>query len=139
MTIGIGAVCHNGAYILLASDKRASYGNKKKDTKAIDPNDNAGKQFDFHPLKMAASIAGSLGVTHDIIGELTLQFAKLIRRQEENKPVYREHIENAIDRSRSRQMRRPLDGRHKGFRSALQSHECSQSYPARCAGILRPA
>lgn len=106
MTIGIGAVCHNGAYVLLASDKRASYGSKKKDAKAIDPNDNAGKQFDFHPLKMAASIAGALGVTHDIIGELTLQFAKLIRRQEENKPVYREHIENAIDRARSRQMRR---------------------------------
>jgi hypothetical protein len=106
VTIGIGAVCDNGAYVLLASDKRVSYGNRKKDKRAIDPNEHAGKQFDFHPLNLAASIAGRLSVTHDIIGEMTVTFNKLIEMQREGKPIYREHVENAIDDARVRQLRR---------------------------------
>lgn len=105
VTIGIGLVCGSGRFTVLASDTRVSYG-KKGTAASISPNDDGGKIFDFHPLKLAGTVAGRLGVMHDIVGEMTLQFARLIKRQETGKPIYREHIENAIDKARNRQIRR---------------------------------
>jgi hypothetical protein len=109
MTIGIGTVCDHGRYIVIASDKRASYSNKRKDARAIDPNNDAGKTFDFHPQRLVASVAGSLGVLHELVGELTIELEKLLPLREKGEPVRREHIENAINNARDRQMRRFYD------------------------------
>ncbi len=98
MTLGIGVVCDNGNYVILASDKRASYKNLR-------PNDEAGKIFDFDPLRLVGTVAGRLGVLHEIVGELSVQFDKLAKKRK-NKPIYREHVENAIDDARSRQLAR---------------------------------
>jgi hypothetical protein len=102
VTIGIGAICDHGRYIVLASDTRASF-------KGNDPNDVTGKQFDFTPLRLVASVAGRLGMCHDIVSEMTIRFDKLVKRYRSGKPIYREHIENAINESRIRQMGRRYD------------------------------
>jgi hypothetical protein len=106
VTIGIGAICDHGRYMVIASDRRASYGNKRKNARAIDPNDDAGKTFDFHPQRLVASVAGKLGVLHDLVGELTIELEKLLPLGEMGEPIRREHIENAIDNARFRQMKR---------------------------------
>ena len=98
MTIGIGVVCDHGDYVVLASDKRASYKN-------LQPNDEAGKIFDFDPLRLIGTVAGRLGTLHEIVGELSVQFDKLAKEQS-GKPIYREHVENAIDDARFRQLAR---------------------------------
>jgi 20S proteasome alpha/beta subunit len=98
VTIGIGVVCDHGNYVIVASEKRASYGDLR-------PNDEAGKIFDFDPLRLVGTVAGRLGVLHEIVGELTVHFDKLAKSRR-NRPIYREHVENAIDDARFRQLSR---------------------------------
>jgi 20S proteasome alpha/beta subunit len=98
VTIGIGVVCDHGNYVVLASDKRASYKN-------LQPNDETGKIFDFDPLRLVGTVAGRLGTLHEIVGELSVQFDKLAKKRS-GKPIYREHVENAIDEARFRQLAR---------------------------------
>ncbi len=109
MTIGIGVVCEAGKCVVMASDKRGSYGDPKTEPDATSPNDRTGKQFDFHPLKLVASVAGRLSVAHDLVSQLTVEMDKLVKRHEAGKPIYREHVENAINRTRAREMRRTYD------------------------------
>ena len=98
VTLGIGAVCDQGNYVVLASDKRVSYKN-------LQPNDESGKAFDFAPLRLAGIAAGRVSTMHDIISEMSVQFDKLATKRK-GKPIYREHVENAIDDARVRQMAR---------------------------------
>jgi hypothetical protein len=109
MTIGIGVVCEGGKCIVMASDKRGSYGDPKTEANATSPNDRTGKQFDFHPLKLVGSVAGRLSVAHDLMSQLTVNIDKLVKRQETGKAIYREHVENAINRTRWREMWRTYD------------------------------
>jgi len=103
VTIGIGVICESGKYVILASDNRASYGDP------LTPNDSSGKQWDFHPFKIAVSVAGRLGLAHNIISQLTIEMEKLLTLQEKGTTIVREHIENAVDRARAREMRRRYD------------------------------
>lgn len=104
MTIGIGIVCDHGNYVVLASDKRVSY---KGRNKPLSPNDDAGKMFDFDPLRLACTVAGTLGALHDIVGEMSVQFDELARKRK-RKNIYREHVENAINDARARQLLRRM-------------------------------
>jgi 20S proteasome alpha/beta subunit len=98
VTLGIGAVCDHGNYVVLASDKRVSYKN-------LLPNDDSGKAFDFAPLRLAGIAAGRVSTMHDVISEMSVQFDKLAKKRK-GKPIYREHVENAIDDARFRQLAR---------------------------------
>jgi 20S proteasome alpha/beta subunit len=104
MTIGIGVVCEHGDYVLLASDKRASYKGKNKN---LNPNDEIGKMFDFDPLRLACTAAGTLSVMHDLVGEISVRLDKLAKDRK-RKPIYREHIENSINDGRLRQIARRI-------------------------------
>ena len=106
MTLGIGVVCEAGKYVILASDTRASYGDPASDRRGIAPNDRIGKQWDFHPFKLVASVAGSLGVAHNVVSQLTIEIEKLLNLQRAGTVICREHIENAIDESRIHEMGR---------------------------------
>jgi hypothetical protein len=109
MTIGIGAICEHGKCVVLASDSRASYGDTQTDSSATSPNDKTGKQFDFHPLKLVASVAGRLTVAHDLVSQLTVDMGALVKRHGAGKPIFREHIERALNRTRGREMYRTYD------------------------------
>lgn len=102
MTVGIGVICEDGRYVVLATDSRASYGQNDDDPK----NDAAGKLFDFHPLKIIGAIAGGLTACHNVVGQLTIEIDKLLKRTKSSKPIYREHLENALNYSRRRECRR---------------------------------
>jgi hypothetical protein len=98
VTLGIGVICEGGKYVVLASDTRASYGDP--DASGIAPNDRIGKQWDFHPFKLVASVAGQLGTAHNVVSQLTIELEKLVTLQESGTTLCREHIENAIDEAR---------------------------------------
>jgi hypothetical protein len=98
VTLGIGVICEGGKYVILASDTRASYGNPAAE--GISPNDRAGKQWDFHPFKLVASVAGQLGTAHNVVSQLTIEIEKLLALQESGTTLCREHIENAINEAR---------------------------------------
>lgn len=103
VTLGIGVICEAGRFVILASDTRASYGDPDSVT-GIAPNDRIGKQWDFHPLKLVTSVAGRLGVAHNIVSELTVELERVIKIQKAGTIVCREHIENAIDNARAHEM-----------------------------------
>jgi hypothetical protein len=102
MTIGIGVLCDEGRCAILASDMRASWPDGDK----VDPNDRVGKQFGFPGVpgfdKVVCAIAGRLGVSHDVVSQLTVEFRKVSR----HKNIFREHIQNAIDYARAHELRR---------------------------------
>lgn len=104
MTIGIGVLGGGAEFAILASDMRASYPRS-----AVDPNDFVGKQTGFADIprfgNVACSIAGRLGVTHDVESQLAVEFRKLSRL----KKIGREHIQNAIDKARAHELRRRYD------------------------------
>jgi hypothetical protein len=104
MTVGIGVLAGAATFAVIASDTRASYPKS-----AVDPNDFVGKQSRYDDIprfeNVICTVAGRLGVTHDVEGEMAVEFKKLIRR----KKIHREHIQNAIDNARSRELRRRYD------------------------------
>jgi len=75
----------------------------------VDPNDFVGKQSRYDDIprfeNVICAVAGRLGVTHDVDGEIFVEFKKLSRK----KKIYREHIQNAIDKARAHELRRRLD------------------------------
>lgn len=104
MTIGIGVLGGAASFVILASDTRASYPKS-----AVDPNDFVGKQSNFKDIprfeKVVCAVAGRLGITHDVEGEIAVEFRKLGRK----KKIHREHIQNAIDKARAHELRRRYD------------------------------
>jgi hypothetical protein len=98
VTLGIGVICEVGKYVIVASDTRASYGDPAAE--GISPNDRVGKQWDFHPFKLMASVAGQLGTAHNVISQLTIEIDRLLALQKSGTMLCREHIENAIDEAR---------------------------------------
>jgi hypothetical protein len=104
MTIGIGVLGGSADFAILASDMRATYPRS-----AVDPNDFVGKQSGYDDIprfeSVVCSIAGRLGVTHDVESQLALEFKKLSRK----KKIFREHVQNAIDKARIHELRRRYD------------------------------
>jgi hypothetical protein len=104
MTIGIGVLAGAASFVIVASDTRASYPKS-----AVDPNDFVGKQTRYDDIprfgNVVCTVAGRLGVTHDVEGEIAVEFKKLVHR----KKIHREHVQNAIDRARSHELRRRYD------------------------------
>ena len=107
VTLGIGVICEAGKYVVLASDTRASYGDP--DSSGIAPNDRIGKQWDFHPFKLVTSVAGRLGVAHNIVSQLTIETEKLLALQRVGTVICREHIENAVNEARIHEVARMYD------------------------------
>ena len=107
MTVGIGVMCEDGDCVVLASDLRVTYGKMK-----VTPHERAGKQYDFPPFNLAACIAGSPSSTHAIVSEFSGQLRNLIEawiRLRKDKPearIYFEHIRNALEFARKRELRR---------------------------------
>ena len=107
VTVGIGVLCEYGNCAVLASDMRVTYGKMKVDTHEI-----AGKQYSFPPFNLAGAIAGSTSSTHAIFSELSSQLKILLAAYVEAKKthpsvrIYFEHIRNAIEISRKRELRR---------------------------------
>lgn len=104
VTLGIGVICEGGKYVVLASDTRASYGDP--DASGISPNDSIGKQWDFHPMRLVTSVAGRLGVAHNVVSQITIELERVVKLQARGKIICREHIENAIDDARAHEMAR---------------------------------
>ncbi len=99
VTIGIGALCNRGTIAVVASDMRATFPRSN-----IEPNDMAGKQWDFNvSFPIAACVAGTLGLCQPVVDELSHRMSKLPR------PVYCEHIENAIRDARFHIYQRYVD------------------------------
>jgi hypothetical protein len=57
-------------------------------------------------MKIVASVAGKLGIAHNIISQLTVEMDKLVELHNRGEHIYREHIENAIDKARAHEMKR---------------------------------
>jgi hypothetical protein len=55
---------------------------------------------------LVASVAGKLGVAHNIISQLTIEIDRLVALQISGTTICREHIENAIDEARIHEMTR---------------------------------
>jgi hypothetical protein len=84
----------------MASDMRATYG-----TTPVGPNDSCGKVYRLEPFNTMMCVAGSLSSCHAVISEIVAKVKPLRKK----KPIFREHIINAIDASRIREMRRVYD------------------------------
>jgi 20S proteasome alpha/beta subunit len=97
MTIGLACICERGECVVMASDMRATYG-----TSPVGPNDACGKVYRLEPFNTMMCVAGSLSSCHAVISEIVSKVKPLRRR----KHIFREHIINAIDAARVREMRR---------------------------------
>jgi 20S proteasome alpha/beta subunit len=100
MTIGIACICERGECVVMASDMRATYG-----TTPIGPNDACGKVYRLEPFNTMMCVAGRLSSCHAVISEIVAQIKRLRRKRQ----IFREHIINAIDHARIREMRRAYD------------------------------
>lgn len=107
MTVGLGVICEYGDCVVLASDLRVTYRKMK-----ITPHERAGKQYSFPPFNFAAAIAGSTSSSHAIVSELSGQLQTLIRawlkarKKHPKVQIQWEHIRNAIEAARKRELRR---------------------------------
>lgn len=76
MTVGIGVLCEDARCIILASDTRASHGNRS-------PNDVCSKIFDLLPFELSCCIAGTISRATSVglqicsqLGEIPTSLAK---------------------------------------------------------------
>ncbi len=84
--------------MVLPSDLRISYTHTR--------HDYAGKQWDLlPPFAGAATVAGTMSLCHDLVCELTARLDKLACEPN----IHVEHIENAVNESRSHILRRRID------------------------------
>jgi|HubBroStandDraft_6_1064221.scaffolds.fasta_scaffold00205_54 20S proteasome alpha/beta subunit len=100
MTIGISCICERGECIVMASDMRVTYG-----TSPVGPNDACGKVFRLGSFNTMVCVAGSMSSCHAVISQMVVNVQKFSK----GKPVYREHVINAIDEARTRELRRVYD------------------------------
>lgn len=103
VTVGIGVLCEGGNCAVLASDTRVTYGPMR-----VEPHNWAGKQYEFAPFNLAAAIAGSTSSTHAVISEFAADLRRLLLVKQNNSEfqIVFEHIRNAIERARKRELRR---------------------------------
>jgi hypothetical protein len=97
MTIGIACICERGECMVMASDMRATYG-----TTPIGPNDACGKVFRLGSFNTMVCVAGSMSSCHAVISQMVFNVQKFSRL----KTINREHVINAIDEARIREVRK---------------------------------
>lgn len=101
MTVGIGVLAESGRTVIVGSDMRATFPKS-----SVSPNDQCGKQWDFPlPFNATACVAGTIGAAQPLVGELTVQLQKLLKKPQ----IVNEHVENAIDEARFLVHRRRVD------------------------------
>ena len=99
MTLGIGTICESGECIVLASDRRITYG-----ATPIGPNDDASKQYRLRPLKCCVLVAGRMSTSHAIFSQF--QETVLNLKDKDTPP---ELLMNLFDDARFRELKRIYD------------------------------
>ncbi len=89
MTIGIGAMCHEGKCVIMAADRRGSFADP-----TVKPHDHVGKQYDL-PFGFVANTAGMKSVCQSVANELYSRMDKLKAAPF----IHHDHVRNAIRES----------------------------------------
>ncbi len=103
MTIGIGVLCDGGNTAILASDMRVTYGNSP-----VAQSDYAGKQYDFPPYLLAATIAGRANINEAVLSVVALELDKLLaqKRKQPSGVFVSQHVRHILDRARKQELRK---------------------------------
>lgn len=103
MTIGIGVLCDDGDTAILASDMRVTYGNSP-----VSPSDSAGKQYEFPPYLLSASIAGRANINEAVISVMALHLSELlVQKQKQPDGLFvSEHVRHILERARKQELRK---------------------------------
>ena len=106
VTIGIGVLCDGGETAILASDMRVTYGSSP-----VSPNDSAGKQYDFPPYLLAATIAGRASINQSVISVIADELSRLLAaRQKQPDGVFvSDHVRHIVNFARKRELRKLQD------------------------------
>jgi hypothetical protein len=101
MTIGIGVLCDGGETIVLASDMRTSY------KRSAAPSDRGGKQYDFPPLTIAATVAGQISVCGAVASQMAYDLASLLaaKRKYPDELIVAQHVHRILNYARRKQLR----------------------------------
>jgi 20S proteasome alpha/beta subunit len=103
VTIGIGILCDGGDTAILASDMRVTYGKSP-----VPQSDHAGKQYDFSPYLLAATIAGRASTNEAVVSSVSHELAKLLATKKEHpdKLFVSEHVRRIMDFARKQELRK---------------------------------
>ena len=102
VTVGIGVLCDGGKTAILASDMRVTYRNK-----FLPPSDHCGKQYDFAPLLLAASVAGNPAVCQPVIAMIAENLGNLLYEKQKNpeRLLVMDHVRLVVEHARKRELR----------------------------------
>jgi 20S proteasome alpha/beta subunit len=103
VTIGIGVLCDGGETAILASDMRVTYGNSP-----VSPSDYAGKQYEFSPHLLSASIAGRTNINEAVVSVMALHLSELLAQKQKQPDglFVSEHVRHILERARKQELRK---------------------------------
>jgi hypothetical protein len=100
VTVGIGVLAEYGDFVIMGTDMRATYPGLPV------PHDECAKAWlTDKPIQCGVAVAGTLRIAQPFVDFLQFYLDKAAKE----KPIYRDHVEFAIDKARFRVWRRLID------------------------------
>jgi hypothetical protein len=116
-------MCEHGETIVLASERRASYG--ATGNVQIDPNDEAGKQFYMKPYRVFVCVGGSMSTCHAVYSQLV----HLVHHLKDKENISPELLMTLTDMARFRELRRVYNWQIKRKMGVALNHWASGKLP----------